>query len=429
MDRKHMIVQRAREFFAERFHDVIHMIQQDRQGLHGWEEPAYLRAVLRRAVREGATAEMATTTVAVTPTEFGRAAGEPDRGQQREAIGQLLEAAVTALQKVSAGEKPELTPEEVLGLESAILLYGRPALLVSQGHLASPTPFWNVLEDQREDIELAQRGIGRIEMFGHPEYDWAGTGFLVNETTLLTTRSTVGIFAETNSEGQWQFRPGITGWMNYQEDYQRSPSAAYRIQAILGVHDKYDLALLQVEPPQQTVGSPIPLALAAEPPPRLEGRQVYLVGYPVRDSRRNEPEAIVRIFRDVYNVKRVQPGILHGMLQFRDVQLLKHDCAMLGHSAGSCLIDLESHQVLGLHLSSRYLEGGVAIPLWVLRDDPMLQGAGVIYAKADAQEVQTVNSQLERLARSRHWPEAQAAISSLYQRAFGSSPADKGGRQ
>jgi len=83
MDRKHMIVQRAREFFAERFHDVIHMIQQDRQGLHGWEEPAYLRAVLRRAVREGATAEMATTTVAVTPTEFGRAAGEPDRGQQR----------------------------------------------------------------------------------------------------------------------------------------------------------------------------------------------------------------------------------------------------------------------------------------------------------------------------------------------------------
>jgi len=131
MDRKHMIVQRAREFFAERFHDVIHMIQQDRQGLHGWEEPAYLRAVLRRAVREGATAEMATTTVAVTPTEFGRAAGEPDRGQQREAIGQLLEAAVTALQKVSAGEKPELTPEEVLGLESAILLYGRLALLVS----------------------------------------------------------------------------------------------------------------------------------------------------------------------------------------------------------------------------------------------------------------------------------------------------------
>lgn len=24
---------------------------------------------------------------------------------------------------------------------------------------------------------MAQRGVGRIELFGHPEYDWAGTGF------------------------------------------------------------------------------------------------------------------------------------------------------------------------------------------------------------------------------------------------------------
>jgi hypothetical protein len=72
MDRKQMIVQRAREFFAERFDDVIHMVQQDRQELQGWEEPNHLRAVLRRAVREGAT-ETAATTVAVAPAEFGRA--------------------------------------------------------------------------------------------------------------------------------------------------------------------------------------------------------------------------------------------------------------------------------------------------------------------------------------------------------------------
>jgi hypothetical protein len=429
MDRKQMIVQRAREFFADRFDDVKHMVQQDRQELHGWEEPAYLRAVLRRAVWEGVTAETGTTAMAVAQTEIGRAAGEPDRGQQREAIGQLLEAAIAALQKASASEKPELTPEEVLGLESAILLYGRPAILVSRGHLASPAPFWNVLEDQREDIELAHRGVGRIEMLGHPEYDWAGTGFLVNDTTLLTTRRTIEIFAETNGEGQWQFRPGITGWMNYQEDYQKSPSAAYRIQAILGVHDKYDLALLKVEPPHQATDTPIPLALAAEPPPRLEGQQVYLIGYPVRDARRNEPEPIVRIFRDVYNVKRVQPGTLRGVLQFRGVQLLQHDCAMLGDSAGSCLVDLESHQVLGLQLTGRYLEVGTAIPLWVLRDDAMLQRAGVTFAKADAKEVEALNDQVERLARSRYWSEARAAITGLYQRAFGNSSPKKGGKQ
>jgi hypothetical protein len=34
-------------------------------------------------------------------------------------------------------------------------------------------------------------------------------------------------------------------------------------------------------------------------------------------------------------------------------------------------LDLETHQLLGLQLTSRYLETGIAVPLWVLRDDPL----------------------------------------------------------
>ena len=425
MEYKQKIIKRAREFFADRFDDVIHMVQQDRQALHGWEEPVHLRAALRRAVREGEAAEAAATVV-TAKAEFGRGAGEPDRGQQREAIGQLLEAAATALQKASASEKPELTSDELLGLEAVILMCGRPAVLVSQGRLAEAPPFWNVLEDQREDVEIAQRGVGRIELLGHPEYDWAGTGFLVGDTALMTTRQTAEVFAEDGGTGQWQFRPGITAWMNYQAEYQQPPSAAYRIQAVIGVHDKYDLALLQVEPPQQNAGAPVSLALAAEAPSQLEGRSVYLVGYPARDARRDEPEAIARIFRDVYNVKRVQPGVLRGMLQFRDVNLLQHDCAMLGNSAGSCLLDLETHQILGLQLTGRYLEAGIAIPLWLLRGDPLLQSAGVTFAGTNPKDLEGITGQVERLARSRFWPDARAAITTLYQRAFGASPAQAG---
>src|SRR5262249_6922366 len=132
----------------------------------------------------------------------------------------------------------------------------------------------------------------------------------------------------------------------------------------------------------------------------LLGGPVYLVGYPVRDARRGEPEPVARIFRDVYNVKRVQPGTLRGLLQFRDVRLLQHDCAMLGRAAGSCLIDLETHQVLGLHLAGRYLEVGTAIPLWLLHDDPLLRQADVTFAEATAQEREEINQQVERLARS-----------------------------
>src|SRR5262249_22946738 len=148
--------------------------------------------------------------------------------------------------KVARGYPPDLPPEERLGLEGVLLLYGRPALLVSQDRLASVPPFWDLLEDQREDIELAQRGVGRIGLLGHPEYDWAGTAFLVNETCLMTTRRTLEFFAE-NRGGNWIFRPGITAWMNYRTLYQQQPNAGYRIRSVFGVLESYDLALLEVE--------------------------------------------------------------------------------------------------------------------------------------------------------------------------------------
>ena len=189
------------------------------------------------------------------------------------------------------------------------------------------------------------------------------------------------------------------------------------------VHSNYDLALLEVEPPQgEAQFSPTPLVLAAQPPQQLEGRPVYLIGYPVRDARRNEPEPLTRIFRDVYNVKRIQPGVLRGLLQFRDVQLVQHDCATLGQSGGSCLVDLETQQVIGLHLTSRFLEPGVAIPLWLLRDDPLLTRNGVTFAQATTEDLHSTTEQIERLARSRYWNDVRGTIATYYQRAFGGNP-------
>lgn len=418
MERKQMIVQRAREFFGDRLDQVLHVVRQDRQELHGWQEPAHLRAVLRRAVKEGGSMEEQESAVAVAEAEIGRGAGEPDKGQQREALGQILESGASALEKVLASQTPELTLDEAFGLECVALLYGRPGLLVSAGRLASVPAFWNLLEDQRADIELTQRGVGRISLVGHPDYDWAGTGFLISESCLITTRSVAQVFMERATSGEWQFRPGISAWMDFQSDYERPASAAHRIKAVLGVHDRYDLALLEVETPQPN-GAACPLALAGEPPPQFEGRPVYLVGYPIRDGRRNEPEAIARVFRDDYNVKRIQPGTLRGLISFRDVQILQHDCAPLGHSAGGCLIDLETHRVLGLHVSGRYLENSAAVPLWMLQEDPLMQRCKATFAKSNGQELETVNSQVERLARSRLWQETRDVIGNLYRQAFG----------
>ena len=106
---------------------------------------------------------------------------------------------------------------------------------------------------------------------------------------------------------------------------------------------------------------------------------------------------------------------------------MQHDCAFLGQSSGSCLVDLETQQVLGLHLTSRYLEPGTAIPLWVLRDDPLLQRCGVTFAQATTEDLRSTTEQMERLARSRYWNELRGVIGTLYQRAFGvSSPTGAG---
>jgi hypothetical protein len=424
MDRRQLVTQRVREFFGERVEDVLHMVRQDRQELRGWEEPAHLRAVVRRTIREqGGDVETAPVATATrqTPffTDFGRGAGEPDRGQQREAIGQLLETSCFGLEKVNRNAINDLTPEETFSLEFILLLYGRPAVLVSEGTLASVPPLWNILEDQREDIELVQRGVGRIELFGHPEYDWAGTGFLVTDNVLMTTRRIAELFAEPRDNDNWQFRPGISAWMNYGSSYQTVSNAGYRVRSIFGVHDRYDLALLEVERPQLNGASPAPLSLSPRPPQMIEWRPVYVVGYPVRDARRNEPETIARIFRDVYNVKRVMPGTLRGALTFHDIQFLRSDCAPLGQTCGAPIIDLETQQVLGIQTTGRYLETSTAVPLYALRDDPLLRRAGVTFTDTTpVQERRNVLDQLERLARTRYWNEVRSAISGLYQRAF-----------
>jgi hypothetical protein len=412
MDRKQLIIQRAHEFFAGRFDAVADMARRQ-QEMIGLEQPASAKPLMQRIVRDEAMGMTASASAALMEAQ------DVEPGQAGGLTPQLLEFGAASLEKIAAHPAPDLTDEEFLGLEYLLIHHGRPAFLIRQGRLGQVSPFWNSLEAHREGIEMAQRGVGRIELVGHPEYDWAGTAFLVTDTCLLTTRRTAEIFAENDGKGHWQFRPGISAWIDYRSQYRPGTMACYRVRQVLGAHDKYDLALLEVDPPAQTIHAPCPLPLASQAPDRLEDRPVYVIGYPIREPRRNEPEFIARAFGDVYNVKRIQPGELRGCKLVGDVYHLQHDAAMLGHSQGACVIDLETHQVLGMHLFGRYLEAGNAAPLWMLADDPLLKRCGIRFADEPAQDLEATAHKLECLARSRHWADARAAINNLYQRAFG----------
>ena len=115
--------------------------------------------------------------------------------------------------------------------------------------------------------------------------------------------------------------------------------------------------------------------MAADAPADLPGHPVYCVGYPAYDGRRNEPESMSRIFTDIYNVKRLQPGTTTELASQQNV--VKHDCSTLGGNSGSPVFDLTDHRVLGLHFGGRYGLGNYAVPLWRMVEDPLLRRAEV----------------------------------------------------
>ncbi|MGW7492077.1 hypothetical protein [Streptomyces sp. NPDC054786] len=83
-----------------------------------------------------------------------------------------------------------------------------------------------------------------------------------------------------------------------------------------------------------------------------------------------------RMFMDIYPVKGLRPGTATEPVPGRNV--VRHGCSPLGGNSGSPVIDLTDHHcVLGLQFGGRYGGGNVAVPLWQLVDDPLLDRAGI----------------------------------------------------
>ena len=297
----------------------------------------------------------------------------------REERRRIIEAGKRAVDKIyEEGEDASLTPDEFLGYEAIVQIYGRPAILIQDGRFFPPPPDWDILETKRNTIEKNIQGVGRIEVPGHPRYGWVGTGFLVADDVVMTNRHVANEFCCL--EGQkWVFEAGITPCIDYCEELGGLTPAEYSVRNVIGVHKEVDLALLSVEQTSKRgQRSPEPLTLASDAPDNLVGRDVYVLGYPFWDGRRNDPEVMRSIFNNIYGVKRLQPGKVTRV--FPQYSLFNHDCSTLGGNSGSCVVDLETAQVLGLHYAGRYREFNRAVALWELASDPMLTEAGVNFS-------------------------------------------------
>lgn len=308
-------------------------------------------------------------------------AGEISRFAQEERA-RVLEAGVTGLEKLAGGRADEVDEDEYFGVEAIVLLEGRPAILVQGQDFASQPGDWSVLDAARPAIRESIARVGRVDVTGHPSLAWIGTAFVVGPDAVMTNRHVAAEFSRAEGAG-WTFQEGMTARVDPGEELPVPPAPGpvpaagplpYEITEVIGIHPDVDMALLRIAPPD---GEPLPtpLAVAADAPASVPGRPVYVVGYPAWDGRRNEPESMRRIFMDIYNVKRLQPGMT---TEFTPGGLVvRHDCSTLGGNSGSPVFDLTDHRVLGLHFGGKYRIGNVAVPLWELVDDPLLAKAKV----------------------------------------------------
>jgi hypothetical protein len=283
----------------------------------------------------------------------------------------VVNAGIDGLAKLADGREDDLDDRERLGLTAVILLEGRPAILIQDGDFRTPPHEWSRLTQCRDRVREVIARSGRVEVEGHLDYEWVGTASLVAPTTLMTNRHVAQEFCARVGPA-WTFRQGMTSRIDFLGELGSTTSVEFEITDVIGLHEKHDLALLRVQSvsPDGRV-LPDPLSVAASEPRDLLGRDVYVVGYPALDSRRNEPEQLRQIFAEVYDVKRLQPGRTVGYSTMYSA--IEHDCSTLGGNSGSPVVDLETHQVIGLHFGGRFGVGNYAVPLWMLAGDPLLR--------------------------------------------------------
>lgn len=305
---------------------------------------------------------------------------------------ELLHFARRAIDALRQGRDPAVppTPEEETGAAVLKAFVVRPVLLIQDDEFVTPQPPWQEdLEHFRSRIQRKTLpGVCRIAVDGALRAPLVGTGWLAAPGLLMTNRHVVQGFTRPVStaerETRWRVIDGVRARADFAEEEEGAPG--YRPDrtfdvpagAEILVHPEADLALVPVagasRGPEPRL-LPVPLVLAAGGESMVEGRKVYAVGYPANDPFNEDPLNKNLLFQAIYNVKRLQPGQVMQVLADRGAVL--HDCSTLGGNSGSCLVDLATNQVVGLHYAGYHRRGNFAVALWNLVGDPLLREAGV----------------------------------------------------
>lgn len=252
--------------------------------------------------------------------------------------------------------------------EAIVLLTGRPPLLIQDGVWARPK-----LASIRQRLDLAKDAllktipkVGRVEVEGLGDY--LGTGWMLDEATLITNRHVAREFAQ-RAGSTFTFRRDHDGdpysaRVDFLREHQRSAIAQARVTDILYLEEdgevRPDMALVRLD--KSSGNLPEPVELDAVNP--AFDTDIAVIGYPAEDSR-NDAIVMRDIFDGIYDVKRLSPGKVRGV-DFDGKRIL-HDCSTLGGNSGSLLVNLVTGKVCGLHFAGSYRVNNYAVSVGWLK--------------------------------------------------------------
>jgi endonuclease G, mitochondrial len=316
------------------------------------------------------------------------------------ATDEEMERAVEGAARLDAGQ--ELDPEHAVAVEAIILPQERPVMDVVGGTFEAPGPPFEDLATgrTRENIDKAIPAVGRIDLPDQPSLPYGGTGFVVGDGLLMTNRHVAQLFASGLGREQLSFINHQHVDVDFLHERDSAATRSFAIREVLMIHPYWDMALLAIEGLRDIS----PLRLATADPGDLVESEVAVIGYPALDPR-NNVELQNRIFRSVFNIKRMQPGKLRTRADIASfehtISAVTHDASTLGGNSGSAVVDVDTGLVVALHFAGVYLQANYAVPARELARDRRVVDAGVTF-DADVVEAGALPS-------DRFWADADPA--------------------
>ena len=285
--------------------------------------------------------------------------------------------------KVIGGEP--LSSRETYLAEAIIIPDLRPAVLVQDNDFTIDHAAWSdYVAGTPEHARLAAAlpSVGRIELVNNPGIPYGGTGFVVAPGLVMTNRHVAALFASGVGTRNLRFINQLGAGIDFQREYgMADPGTPIAVREVVMIHPYWDLALLRVEGLEDRA----PLRFAAVEPDQNSPRRCAVIGYPAFDPR-NPADVQNQVFNGIYNVKRLQPGLLNGRRPIdsfgKTVPAATHDASTLGGNSGSVIIEAASGLALGLHFAGLYRDTNFAVPACDLARDQRMIDAGIEFAPA-----------------------------------------------